>query len=658
MSLETNSEQQTQDTRLNTETPDITTEFPETEEKEDVLLGMDPDLQEQIANADKIAAENNKGKRNAQKIEEDVEEEVKTTQEPIKKEGGGGQMSILFLTLLGVFIYGIYYFITNLKQWRSTASYVTNFNEIRCKFPYMLFAGSWYGRGVISPADNFMYCMKQIQKESFSFQMKGFEQTFKNIGSTLKTHTQSINNFRSYLQTMRKNLIRVLVDIQKEIYNSSKRIINFKNNLLRVFNSIIDFFDQILTAATGAVYSLISLWNAPVPGGMLRFVCFDPDTKVLYADGASHKSIAHVQLNDAIYPTDPSVPNHVIGKIKLKSEGATMMKCSMFTISSSHLLYDPFEHTWKRTSQHPFTTHTLSTYLKPFIYCLITEQGMFRISSRQSPQGTPISSQDSTVSFQSEKSKKTTYVLDVADFMETSEHGMYMAIQSYLLGTKNKKIDPQLCSFEHYLPNFQSYVQDHTILQTYLTMCNRPLHGFPTNPVANTMLSDSYLFYKHWMDLPECYATMELLYSGYMVTFQDGFMCTVFTPLWDEEKQIYRFAYEMPNTKQITLVHQMKIVSFLYDNNETEVVQTNTQKRKTLDFIIDQNSIANEQIDTYITNHMKHPPSHHSYEFESEIFHDLDEQNIFLEPSPTHKEQQLSTKDSYLLYDEQQLLSS
>ena len=155
-----------------------------------------------------------------------------------------------------------------------------NWNLYRCQPTVMPFA-SFFGHDA---SENFAYCIQNIQNGFMGDLLKPINLNIGILGDITSGLTENLNKARSFMSDFRFNLFDILENIFSVLFNImveiQRMMINFKD-LLAKFGGLMV---SILYILDGAIMTMSSAWAGP-PGGLVRALCFHPETKINLKNG-------------------------------------------------------------------------------------------------------------------------------------------------------------------------------------------------------------------------------------------------------------------------------------------------------------------------------------------------------------------------------------
>jgi hypothetical protein len=224
-----------------------------------------------------------------------------------------------------------------------------NWPVYRCQPLIMPFAGV-FGH---NSSENFAFCIQNMQKNFMSSLLQPLHFNIGVLGDITSGLTESVNSNRTFLSYFR-------VSVNDTFTNIFSTMFNMMIEIQRVFISIKDLVAKLIGAMTtslyvlnGSIMTMESAWNGP-PGGLVRALCFHPDTKLILKNGES-VSMKDVSLNSILKNgtrvcavmqiSNLDENNIIIEKMYRVKRYKTFNKdkdCdSDILVSGSHLVYNP-----------------------------------------------------------------------------------------------------------------------------------------------------------------------------------------------------------------------------------------------------------------------------------------------------------------------------
>jgi hypothetical protein len=174
---------------------------------------------------------------------------------------------IIILVFCGLYVFNI--LVVGIKQIQN------DWPAYRCNPVVMPFA-SMFGHDT---STNFTYCIQNIFSSYVGYILQPIDYLFSTIGSIGGDLTQGINDVRAFFNNIRgfiENIIHSIFGVFLNILIEFQRItIGIKD----LFGKLIGVMGTLMFIISGSMMTMNSSWNGP-PGEMIRFLCFDPETKI------------------------------------------------------------------------------------------------------------------------------------------------------------------------------------------------------------------------------------------------------------------------------------------------------------------------------------------------------------------------------------------
>jgi hypothetical protein len=243
----------------------------------------------------------------------------------------------LIIIIIFVFLYVFNFFVVGIKQIQ------LDWPLYKCNPIVMPFA-SVFGYDTIS---NFTSCIQGIFSSYIGYVLQPIHyliSIIETVGSDLMNGLNDVRAFFNQIRVRVQNIIQSLMGIFLNILIEFQRItIGIKD----IFAKLIGVMATLMFTVSGAIMTMSSAWAGP-PGETIRFLCFDPETKVRLADG-SLVEMKNVPLN-SVLKTGSRVCS-VMHISNLNKEGTQVEKMyrvkgggengADIIVSGSHLVYDP-----------------------------------------------------------------------------------------------------------------------------------------------------------------------------------------------------------------------------------------------------------------------------------------------------------------------------
>lgn len=155
-----------------------------------------------------------------------------------------------------------------------------NWVEYRCNPMVMPFAGL-FGE---DPTTTFTFCIQTMMKDFMGFLLIPIQQSLNVVANLGGDITTAVNDIRKVIDAIRNFIIEIVQTIFGVFLNImieiQKLIIRMKDTL----GKFLGVMTTLLYLLDGTVDTMQAGWSGP-PGQMVRFICFDPATKLQLSSG-------------------------------------------------------------------------------------------------------------------------------------------------------------------------------------------------------------------------------------------------------------------------------------------------------------------------------------------------------------------------------------
>lgn len=358
-------------------------------------------------------------------------------------EYGGSLFMTILLILIAVIAFTYIYIRAHLKTIRS------NWDTQRCNPLYIPFAGMIYptNNPTEYTKENFNRCTNQILHNIVDYFLQPFVYVFQLLGKDAKLVIHMSSVIKQRLEEMGDHLEHITTDIAKHIMTAfipvQNIIIKMRDTMNKIIGTLIvqlytvfgvylglqSFFGAFIQAVILGLFAIIAIvipllagfFTAPlaipalalfaVIAGILSAIligispvvdvgkyvipkkpsmphfCFDSHTP-LYLNTNEMVFIHELNIGDIL--EDGSV---ILGILKLDSENVDMYEYKGHIISGSHSVWieqsTPTFHnynSWRKIKD--ICNKRISSYSKPYIYCLITDTKYIPLRNRLKPKET------------------------------------------------------------------------------------------------------------------------------------------------------------------------------------------------------------------------------------------------------------------------------
>jgi hypothetical protein len=223
-----------------------------------------------------------------------------------------------------------------------------NWPVYRCQPLIMPFAGV-FGH---NSSENFAFCIQNMQKNFMGPLLQPLNFNIGLLGDITSGLTDSVNSNRSFLSYFRVSVNDTFSNIFSTLFNMMVEIQRIFINIKDIVGKLVGVMTTSLYILNGSIMTMESAWNGP-PGGLVRALCFHPDTKLTLKNGEI-KSMKDIPLNSILQNgtrvcavmqiSNLDENNAIIEKMyRVKrnlSNNDNEGDCDIL-VSGSHLIYNP-----------------------------------------------------------------------------------------------------------------------------------------------------------------------------------------------------------------------------------------------------------------------------------------------------------------------------
>ena len=219
-----------------------------------------------------------------------------------------------------------------------------NWPAYRCQ-PMIIPFASFFGHNT---SKNFAFCIQSIQSNFMADLMKPVKFNLGILGGIVTDLTTNVNSARGFLSVFRLNIMDIFGNIFAAMFNImvevQRTLINIKDMVAKMTGIMM----TTLNILNGSMMTMSSAWNGP-PGGLVRALCFHPETKLKLENGEIYH-MKDIPLN-SILPNGSRVcsvmkisnldknGDYVEEMYKLK-RSLKESAADDIVVSGSHLVYD------------------------------------------------------------------------------------------------------------------------------------------------------------------------------------------------------------------------------------------------------------------------------------------------------------------------------
>ena len=253
----------------------------------------------------------------------------------------------------------------------------------RCNPSVMPFA-SFFGH---NSAENFNYCIQNMQSNYMSFLMQPLQYNLSNMGNLGSKLTSSLNDVRAFINNIRNFITSIVQNIFSVFLNILIEFQRITINIKDLFNKLIGIMATLMFTLDGSIMTMNATWSGP-PGELVRALCFHPETILKLNDGSfvcmKDIPLNSVLKNGSIVYAVMHISNmdkdgkciEALYKIK-GGEKSTNNIGDDILVSGSHLVYDPSSTHFVKVESLPQAEKT-DIECKTFT-CLITSNHIISI---------------------------------------------------------------------------------------------------------------------------------------------------------------------------------------------------------------------------------------------------------------------------------------
>lgn len=179
----------------------------------------------------------------------------------------------------------------------------------RCNPAVMPFSQSL---GNINPVGNFTFCVQNMQTSFMDYLLMPVNYSLSIMGTLAKKFEKAINAIRymfhfvrTFVQNIIESIYGIFLNIMIEFQKVTISIIDLVGKLTGIMATMMFMLD-------GTIKTMKGLWNGP-PGGMLRALCFHPDTTLKLKNNKLVK-MKDLNLGDVL-----KNGSTVLGTLKIKN---------------------------------------------------------------------------------------------------------------------------------------------------------------------------------------------------------------------------------------------------------------------------------------------------------------------------------------------------
>jgi len=231
-----------------------------------------------------------------------------------------------------------------------------NWPVYRCNPAVMPFSSTL---GNIGPSENFTFCIQNMQSNFMDHLLMPVNYSLSIMGGLAGKFQNALNAIRymfhfirTFVQNIVESIYGIFLNILIEFQKVTMGIIDLVGKMTGIMTAMMFMMD-------GSIKTMKSIWKGP-PGGMLRALCFHPDTTLTLKNGKQVK-MKDINLGDVL--KNGSV---ILGKLILKntdiSDGSIYSnklyeidggeKQETIYVTGTHLVFDGTKFDYVRNYKH------------------------------------------------------------------------------------------------------------------------------------------------------------------------------------------------------------------------------------------------------------------------------------------------------------------
>lgn len=212
----------------------------------------------------------------------------------------------------------------------------------KCNPLIMPFA-SFFGYNTVT---NFTSCIHNIFSSYIGYIIQPMHYLFSVFGTIGKDITKGLNDVRAFFRNIRAFITSIIKSVFGVFLNILIEFQRITIELKDLFAKLIGIVATMMFTVTGAIMTMNSAWSGP-PGQMIRFLCFEPSTKIRLADN-SLVAMKDLPLNAILKSGNRVYSVMSISNVNEKGEQVERMykvkggeNNEDIIVSGSHLVYEP-----------------------------------------------------------------------------------------------------------------------------------------------------------------------------------------------------------------------------------------------------------------------------------------------------------------------------
>jgi len=276
--------------------------------------------------------------------------------------------SDLTLSIIVVIIYILLYFFNIFSV--GIQRIKDNWPVYRCQPLVMPFAAI-FGH---ETGKNFTYCIQNIQTNFMGELLKPLNLNINILGTVAGKLTANMADAHEFMSDFRFNVGDIFSNIFATMFNIMVEIQRMVINIKDLISKVSGMLVTVLYILDAAMLSMTSAWANPLLGGVVRFLCFHPETKLKTKNGEIY-AMKDIPLNSIL--SNGTRVCSVMQISNLDKNGDLVEKMYKLKsadddiiVSGSHLVYDVNVDDFVHVKDLPLAE--LADIECPVLYCLIT----------------------------------------------------------------------------------------------------------------------------------------------------------------------------------------------------------------------------------------------------------------------------------------------
>lgn len=228
-------------------------------------------------------------------------------------------------------------------------------------------------------ATNFTSCIQNIFSSYIGYILQPIHYLISGIGGVGSDLTNGLNDVRAFFDKIRSFITNIIQSVFGVFLSILIEFQRMTIELKDLFAKLVGILATLMFTVTGSIMTMNSAWNGP-PGEMIRFLCFDPETKLRLADD-SLVAMKDVPLNSILKSGNRVCSVMTISNLNKEGEQVEKMYCVKkggeegkdIIVSASHLVYNPAINHFVHVEDLGEAVEEISGLKKyPVLSCLIT----------------------------------------------------------------------------------------------------------------------------------------------------------------------------------------------------------------------------------------------------------------------------------------------